>query len=504
MSQNQSAAELFGWTIKSWLGAASYDGADEASAQIIYCGVSSDAVAIMQSLNDQLHAWQSKLVNFDEGDLFNLAGKSGAIVLVRPRKVTDGWKRDGGLLAPSPYAQARDLLGRAFGEIKKLKAPKLKIRFINASSDEIRGALVGLEMSSYAYKALVQKIDQALPALILDVDKKIVADAQSLALGVNIARHLVNTPPNICYPQSFALAAAKLFASDEGVTTSIWDEEKLKRENMGMHLAVGGASNHRPCMLHIRYRPEGVTQQPLAVVGKGITFDSGGLDIKDPASMRLMKKDMGGAAAVLGTMYTLIKSRAQRNIDAYIPLAENAISGGAFRPSDIVKAKNGMTVEIHNTDAEGRLVLGDSITVAGQASGEDKPQAIFVVATLTGAIKVGLGSEVAGYFTNDEEITSVVNRQAQAQGDLMWHMPLFEGYRARLETTFADINHCAVGSYGGAITAALFLSEFAKGYPFAHMDIFAWTESEKGALREPGGSGQAVQCLSGVLTSYRR
>lgn len=503
MSQNQIAAELFGWTLKSWLGSATFDQADT-DTQIIYCGVSSDAVAVLQSLNDQLHAWQSKLVNFEENDLFNLAGKSGPIIVVRPRKTSDAWKRDGGLLAPSPYGQARDLLGRAFAEVKKFKASKLKVRFMNAQPEEVRGALVGLEMSSYAYRALVQKMDLALPQLVLDVDRKIVAEAQALGLGINIARHLVNTPPNILYPQSFALQAAKLFAEEEGVTTAIWDEEKLKREGMGLHLAVGGASDNRPCMLHIRYRPEGVSEQPIALVGKGVTFDSGGLDIKDPASMRLMKKDMGGAAAVIGTMYGIVTNKVQRNIDAYIPLAENAISGGSFRPSDIIKAKNGMTVEIHNTDAEGRLILADSITVATQQTGADKPQAILVAATLTGAIKIGLGSDVAGYFTNDEELTSVINRQSQAHGDLMWHMPLFEGYRARLDTSFADINHCAVGSYGGAVTAALFLAEFAKGFPFAHMDIFAWTESEKGALREPGGSGQAVQCLSGVIASYRR
>ncbi|RZA14829.1 MAG: leucyl aminopeptidase family protein, partial [Proteobacteria bacterium] len=464
MSQNQSAADFFGWTLKPWLASASFDQTDT-DTQIVYCGVQSDGASVLQSLNDQLHAWQSKLVNFDEGDLFTLAGKSGPIILIKPRKVSDAQKRDGGLLTPSSYSLARDLLGRAFAECKKFKAARLKVRFINAQPEEVRGALVGLEMSSYSYRSLVQKIEQNLPQLVLDVDKKIWAEAQALGLGVNIARHLVNTPPNILYPQSFALSVAKLFDGDEAVTTSIWDEEKLKREGMGLHLAVGGASAHKPCLLHVRYRPEGVTEQPIAIVGKGVTFDSGGLDIKDPASMRLMKKDMGGAAAVVGTLYWLVSNKVNRNVDVYIPLAENAISGSAFRPSDIIKARNGMTVEIHNTDAEGRLILADAITVASEATGVDKPQAILIAATLTGAIKIGLGSDVAGYFTNDDELTNVINRQSQAHGDLMWHMPLFDGYRPRLDTAFADINHCAVGSYGGAVTAALFLAEFAKGFP---------------------------------------
>ncbi len=503
MIGNENHAQLFGWNIKPWLSTAKFEQVD-ADTQLIYCGVQSDAMALLQTLNDQLLPWQSKLVNFEEGELFSLAGKSGPIIILRPRGISEGQKRDGGLLAPSPYGMARDLVGKAFAELKKFKSLRVKVRFVNAMADEIKGALVGLEMAAYAYRPLVQDQAPPLPELILDVDKKLWNEAQNLATGINIARHLVNTPPNKLFPQSFALQAAKLFLGKESVTTAIWDEEKLKREGMGLHLAVGSASQHRPCLLHIRYRPAGVTEQPIALVGKGVTFDSGGLDIKDPASMRLMKKDMGGAAAIIGTLYQLVSNQVPRNVDVYIPLAENAISGSAFRPSDIIRARNGMTVEIHNTDAEGRLVLADAMAVAGEQTGVDKPSAIIVAATLTGAIKVGLGADVAGFFTNNDELSGLISRQSQAQGDLMWHMPLFEGYRARLETNVADINHCALGSFGGAVTAALFLAEFAKGYPFAHLDIYAWTDGEKGALREAGGSGQAVQCLSGVLQHFRR
>ncbi|MBC7658332.1 MAG: leucyl aminopeptidase family protein [Chitinophagaceae bacterium] len=498
---SQKERHLFGWNIKSWLASASFD-PSETDTQIIYCGQQSDPVAVLQTLNDQLLPWQSKLVNFEETDLFSLAGKTGPLVILRPRSITEGQKRDGGLLAPSAYGLARDLMGRAFVELKKYRSARVKVKFVNATNEEIRGALVGLEMAAYAYRPLVQNQPLNLPQLVLDVDKKIWLEAQNLGIGVNIARHLVNTPPNILFPLSFALEASKLFDGNDIVSVSIWDEERLKRERMGLHLAVGSASQHRPCLLHVRYRPTGVKDQPIALVGKGVTFDSGGLDIKDPASMRLMKKDMGGAAAILGTLYWLVESKIQRNVDVYIPLAENAISGHSFRPSDILKARNGMTVEIHNTDAEGRLVLADAMAVAGEQKGADKPCAIIVAATLTGAIKIGLGADVAGFFTNDEELTTVITRQSQAHGDLMWHMPLFEGYRSRLETTVADINHCAVGSYGGAVTAALFLAEFAKGYPFAHLDIYAWADAERGALREAGGSGQAVQCLSGVLQQY--
>lgn len=503
MNQESKKAELFGWNLQSWLQSASFD-ATEADALIVYCGHGSTTQGALANLQGQLLAWQEKVVNFDEGDLFVLAGQKGPIYLARPRPTTEAQKRDAGLLAPSPYGQARDLLGRIVSELRRSRVNSVRLRFHAAQQDEMKGALVGLEVGAYAYKAVTaNKPVPPLPKLFLDVDQYIWKDAQGLGSGINIARHLVNTPPNLLYPSSFALQVAALLDRHEGVSAEIWDEERLKREGMGLHLAVGGASEKRPCLLHVRYRPQNTEKDaPVVLVGKGITFDCGGLDIKDQAGMRLMKKDMGGAAAVVGALHWLVSSGFKRAVDAYIPLAENAISGRSYRPGDIIKARNGMTVEIHNTDAEGRLVLADAMAVAGAQS--DKPAAIIVAATLTGAIKIGLGSDVAGYFATDEELSQVISHQAQAYGDLMWRMPLFDGYRPRLETPVADINHCATGSYGGAITAALFLSEFAKGFPFAHMDIYAWADGERGALREPGGSGQAVQCLVGILQNYPR
>jgi leucyl aminopeptidase len=237
-------------------------------------------------------------------------------------------------------------------------------------------------------------------------------------------------------------------------------------------------------------------------VGKGVTFDSGGLDIKDAAGMRLMKKDMGGAAAVVGALYSYLQQGGQRPLDVYVPLAENAISGKSYRPGDVIRSKSGMTVEIHNTDAEGRLVLADSLALAAAQQGEQKPCAIVVAATLTGAIKVGLGSDIAGLFASHEGLAEGLLRASKEYGDPMWRMPLYDAYRPKLETSVADINHCAVGSYGGAITAALFLAEFVKGHAFAHLDIYAWTDGERGALREGGGSGQAVQALASLISTF--
>jgi leucyl aminopeptidase len=503
MNQNKSGPEasLVGWNIKSWL-SASVNTLDDADMELVYCGSDVLSSQCLSLVKESVPAWQSRAVNFDEGDFFVLSGQQKPVIIMRAKAPTEAQKRDAGLLAPSAYGQARDLVGRAVSEVRKLKAQKVNVRFESCQDREILGALVGLELAAYSYKQSVAAQAAPFPALGLSVNAELKEEAQAIAMGTNIARHLVNSPPNLLYPQSFANAVLELFANVPGLSVDVWDEARLQQENMGLLLGVGGGSENRPCMVHLRYRPEGKKETPLALVGKGITFDCGGLDIKDPAGMRLMKKDMGGAAAAVGTLYWMTQSKFARPLDVYIPLAENAISGKSYRPGDILRAKNGMTVEIHNTDAEGRLVLADAMAVAGSQSGADKPAAIMVVATLTGAIKIGLGSDVAGFFSTDEALGQVISKRSQEWGDLMWRMPLFDGYRSRLDTNVADINHCATGSYGGAITAALFLAEFAKGYPFSHMDIYAWTDGERGALREAGGSGQAVQCLAGVLQSF--
>lgn len=504
MTQNKSGPrhELMGWTLKTWLGSAGKLLTDS-ELDLILCGSGVSAEQCLKLVKDQLPTWQLRLVNFDEGDLFVLSAQNKPVILMRPKALNLGQKRDGGLLSPSCYSQARDLLGRGVSEARKFKVQRLNLRFEGCQDSEIQGALVGLELASYTYKQTLNPIAQVQPALGLDVPPEIVVEAEALAVGTNIARHLVNLPPNLLYPESFAQSVGELFSGLPDISVDIWNEERLKLEGMGLLLAVGQGSEHRPCMLHVRYRPTNHSAvAPLAIVGKGITFDCGGIDIKDAAGMRLMKKDMGGAAAAVGTLYWLIHSKFSRPLDLYIPLAENAISGSSYRPSDILKSKNGMTVEIHNTDAEGRLVLADAIAVASSQVGVHKPRAVMVVATLTGAIKIGLGADVAGFFSNDETLAQSIAKSSQEMGDLMWRMPLFEGYRSRLDTNLADINHCSTGSYGGAITAALFLAEFAKDCAFSHMDIYAWADSERGALREAGGSGQAVQCLSSVLRTY--
>jgi leucyl aminopeptidase len=315
-----------------------------------------------------------------------------------------------------------------------------------------------------------------------------------------VARHLTNLPPNILNPVTYADFAKGFLGSVKGLKVDVWDEKKLAAENMNLHLCVGVGSNRPPRLARIRYSGRGSKGKPVALVGKGITFDSGGLDIKPASGMRLMKKDMGGSAAVLAVAYWAAVTRQACALDCYLALAENSISSSAFRPSDVLTARSGLDVEIHNTDAEGRLVLADALDVAVKQ--KIKPRALVDVATLTGAIKVGLGAGIAGLFANDRKVEAGLQKAGQLSGDLNWPMPLYQKYRSMFSSNFADLTNSPDG-FGGAITAALFLEKFVADVPWAHLDIYAWKDSADGAWIESGGSGQSVLSLCRWLSSVR-
>ncbi|MEK7357338.1 MAG: leucyl aminopeptidase family protein, partial [Bdellovibrionota bacterium] len=257
-----------------------------------------------------------------------------------------------------------------------------------------------------------------------------------------------------------------------------------------------------PCLVHLSYRPKMKTAdaRPIAIVGKGVTFDSGGLDVKPSSGMRWMKKDMGGSAASVGLAYWAVTSGLPLPLDIYLSLAENAIGGASFRPGDVITARNGTTVEIGNTDAEGRLVLADALDVA--VTRKEMPAAVINIATLTGAIKVGLGADIAGLFSNNDSLATEIEEAGRRTGDLSWRMPLFQPYKSMLRSTFADTNNCSDGGFGGAITAALFLEMFVKDVPWAHLDIYAWKDGSGGPYAESGGNGQPIQALASVLEKF--
>jgi leucyl aminopeptidase len=216
--------------------------------------------------------------------------------------------------------------------------------------------------------------------------------------------------------------------------------------------------------------------------------------------MRLMKKDMGGAASIVGLATWVAEMKYPGPCDFYLALAENAVDANSFRPSDVCVARNGMSVEIDNTDAEGRLVLADALDVAVTQKGVDEPEVVIDVATLTGAIKVGLGVDIAGLFSNDDELAESLTTAGQRAGDLNWRMPLFDKYWGEMSSPFADCKNSG-GSFGGAITAALFLQKFVRGKKWAHLDVYAWADKAQGALGAQGGSGQPVQALIEYLES---
>jgi leucyl aminopeptidase len=318
--------------------------------------------------------------------------------------------------------------------------------------------------------------------------------AQALAEAVSLARDLVNTPASDLHPADFADIAKASFKGVSGVTVEVLDEKALLRGGYGGILGVGQGSVDPPRLVRIAYSPgrarRGVPH--LALVGKGITFDSGGLSIKPADGMITMKCDMSGAAAVLGAMLAIARTKPEVRVTAYACLAENMPSGTAIRPSDVLTMYGGRTVEVLNTDAEGRLVLGDGIARAS----EDKPDLIVDVATLTGACMVALGERIAGVMSTSDHARDAVGAAAERAGEQMWPLPLPVEMKAKLESSIADMTN--VGNrMGGALTAGLFLSEFVgEGIEWAHVDIAgpAFTDKPYGYTPK-GGTGFAVRTL---------
>ena len=402
-------------------------------------------------------------------------------------------ERDARLRAPI-NARVRDVVGQCVHQLERLEVTHAVID-LQMPEANVAAAILGIEIALYRYKRVVGDVAPRLGLSLLHNGRalKDLGPGRALGQGVNLARHLVNVPANELNPVTYADFIKSLFADVKHVTVEIWDEVRLRKENCGLLLAVGQASATPPRLVRVQYRPPRAKKAPaVALVGKGITFDTGGLDIKPAAGMRLMKKDMGGSAAVLGAVAWAAAVGLSQPIDAYVALAENAISSNAFRPGDVFTARNGLTVEITNTDAEGRLVLADALDVAIKA----KPRAVVDVATLTGAIKVALGAQIAGLFTNDDKLGQALAKAGTAAGDPAWVMPLAQRYRPATQSAVADMVNSVESGFGGAITAALFLERFVGEAPWAHLDIYAWKDSPEGAWAEAGGSGQGVMLLA--------
>lgn len=450
--------------------------------------------------------WQKEILKSSlTREMIHFSGSKGP-VWIWNRKQKAGRPSHFGRLEDGDYAWHRDQIAPILSYAKAYQLKSLSVELHRTTTEQELGFLVGLELAAYTFKGVAenQKIDA--PVMVLQkvgekssekFDRHLVTEALWRAQSVNWARHFVNTPPNYLNPTTVARWVSQNLKSMPGLSVHIWDHRRLEEEKMGLHLAVGQGSDNPPCMIHLRYRPKSKTDRrlkPIALVGKGVTFDTGGLDIKPSSGMRLMKKDMGGVAALLGLVHWICWSEYKRPVDIYLGLAENSIDAKSFRPSDVVIARNGMKVEIHNTDAEGRLVLADVLDVAVNAKDMDEPAYVINVATLTGAIKAGLGADIAGLFANHDELAEELNQAGAQSGDINWRMPLYNKYTHNFSSQFADIVNATDG-FGGAITAALFLEKFVKNKPWAHLDIYAWNDRPTGSLAFSGGNGQPVQCL---------
>lgn len=311
---------------------------------------------------------------------------------------------------------------------------------------------------------------------------------KSIGEGINTARHLGNLPGNICTPTYLAKRAQAL-ASDK-LSVTVMDEKQIAKLGMGAFMSVAAGSDQPAKFIVMQYRGAAASKTPVVLVGKGITFDTGGISIKPGAAMDEMKFDMCGAASVLGVMTALQQLQPRKNVVGIIAATENMPSGKATKPGDVVTSMSGQTIEILNTDAEGRLVLCDALTYAERF----KPEAVIDIATLTGACVIALGNHASGLFANDQTLADELLAAGQAAQDRAWQMPLWDDYQKALDSNFADMANIG-GREGGSITAACFLARFTKNYKWAHLDI-AGTAWQGGSAK--GASGRPV----GLLLQY--
>ncbi|WP_026454695.1 leucyl aminopeptidase family protein [Saccharomonospora iraqiensis] len=324
-----------------------------------------------------------------------------------------------------------------------------------------------------------------------------VARAVTTARATALARDLANAPSNVKTPDWLATTAERVMAGTAGLSVTVRDERWLADNDFGGVLAVGGGSASPPRLVEATYRPRDARTH-LLLVGKGITFDSGGISVKPAAGMHLMRTDMSGGAAVLAAVRAIAALRLDVRVTALVPAAENMISGSAFRPGDVVRHHGGRTSEIENTDAEGRLVLADALAYG---AARYRPDAVVDVATLTGAMKVALGLRTGGLFASDDDLATRVAEAGARTGEAWWRMPLSDEHAPDVAGDLADVRQAPPGP--GGITAALFLREFTAGLPWAHLDIAGPARAETTyAEVVPGGTGFAARTLVELAASY--
>jgi leucyl aminopeptidase len=433
--------------------------------------------------------------------LRDISGRTGSTLLLR---ALPGVAAERVLLVglgekPAKEAQYRDAVRAAGSALKELGAKDAALFLVDMKvanrplSWNVRHAVLGVAEALYRFDQLKTQKKPPEPALaevILPLGSKAelqnaLREAMATASGTALARTLGNLPANICTPAYLADEAKKL-AREFKLGVEVLERKDMEKLGMGALLSVARASHEPPKLVVIKYQG-GKGAKPLAFVGKGITFDTGGISLKPAAEMDEMKFDMSGAAAVLGTVRALAEMRAPVNVVGIIPTCENMPGGHATKPGDVVTTLSGQTVEILNTDAEGRLILCDALSYAERF----QPDAVIDIATLTGACVIALGHVATGLFANDEKLAHEVRAAADDAWDRVWQMPLWEDYQEQLRSNFADMANIG-GRPAGSVTAACFLSRFTKKLRWAHLDI-AGTGWKSG--REKGSTGRPVPLL---------
>lgn len=385
---------------------------------------------------------------------------------------------------PSQRARRRFMLAGAVGTLPQ----GVYTIASGLSGQDLETECFGWLLTGYVFDRY--RDQPAEPRTLVAPDGVDAARLEAMVAAECLIRDLINTPSSDMGPEELENAAQDL-AGGFGASISSVTGDALLTQNFPMIHTVGRASPRAPRLIDLRWGDKG---PKLTLVGKGVCFDTGGLDLKPPRSMALMKKDMGGAATVLGLARMIMALNLPVQLRVLIPAVENSVAGNAFRPGDILTSRKGLTVEVNNTDAEGRLVLADALALAD----EDKPDLIVSMATLTGAARVAVGSDLAPFFTDDDDAAQALATAGARVADPVWRLPFHEPYELKIEPANADLDNAPSGGFAGAITAALFLRRFVTQSRYVHFDIYAWNSANAPA-RPKGGFGQGARAILDAL-----
>jgi len=412
----------------------------------------------------------------------------------------------------------RRAMGAAAGEVRRVKTPEAAVAMpvgkgkgFPGAAELVRAATEGFVMGAYQFLDFKSKVEEksaikSLTILCADTESRLASVRReagtglAVAEGVNLARDLVNTPGGDLPPEALAGEARKQ-ARKYGLKCSVMGVMQLRKMKMNGILAVGSGSGRPPRLVTLEYKPKGDAgkKKPVVLVGKGITFDSGGISIKPSGGMDVMKYDMSGAAAALATAVVAARRGWKRPVTAILPLAENMPGPKAYRPGDVIKMASGARVEVISTDAEGRMILADALHYAKRF----KPEAVVDIATLTGACTIALGHEAIGLMGNDPGLVRALLEAGEASGERAWQLPLWEEYEEQIKSDVADFKN-AGGRPAGTITAGIFLKKFVGGMKWAHLDIAgtAWSDRDR-AYRVKGATGAGVRILAKLGENFQ-